>query len=97
MLPDGRLVQASLNNAAASCCPARWLAGAGWPLCVVLLCSTGLGCRTAPMPKPLYKHLPRHDAAEYEDEDYYRSVTTAQLQDGKQIETEIYVWVEAKR
>eukprot|EP00891_Asterochloris_glomerata_P002543 jgi/Astpho2/2543/e_gw1.00048.241.1_t len=34
---------------------------------------------------------------EYEDEDYYRTVTTAQLQDGKHIETEIYVWVESKR
>ena len=97
MRPDGlRLVLVSLKDAAASCCPARWLAGAGWPLCVVLLCSAGLVCRTAPLPKPLYEHLLRH-AAEYEDEDYYRSVTITQLQDGKQIETEIYVWVESKR
>ena len=96
MLPDGRLVLAFPKDAAASCRPARWLASASWPLCVVLLCSTGLDCRTAPLRKPLHKHLLRH-AAEYEDEDYYRSVTIAQLQDGKQIETEIYVWVESKR
>lgn len=96
MLPDGRLVLASVNNAAAPCCPARWHAGAGWPLCAVLLCNTGLGCRTAPMPTPLCKHLLCR-AVEYEDEDYYRTVTTAQLQDGKHIETEIYVWVESKR
>ena len=48
------------------------------------------------MPKPLCEHVLCH-AAEYEDEDYYRSMTIAQLQDGQQMEAEIYVWVESKR
>ena len=63
-----------------------------WCCCAVLAWVAG----QRPCPSHFVINVLCH-AAEYEDEDYYRSVTAAQLQDGKHIETEIYVWIESKR